>query len=102
MFGQLNENAKLLKDKVPETYQKIKTFVEQSWKDDHEMMIYGINEQADAMFKIADYTKAKDYDRKIMAIAYSNWVKKINGKDYYDYELVLFTYEKQLKAKNQY
>ena len=101
-FSQLNPSAVAIKDAIPVTYNEIKLFVEQSWKDDHKMMVYGINKQATAYFKMSDILGSPAYDRDIMIAALVKWKSKIGEVTVYDYPMVIYTYNKQIKAKGQY
>jgi hypothetical protein len=97
-FGQLNSTAQDIKDGNPELYSTFKTFAERDWKGDHEMMVYTINKQAIAAMEVAGLPKTEDYDEKVLVNAMVEWVKD----GIYDYEMVLYTYQKQIKAKNSY
>lgn len=101
-YSQLNSNAEILKNDVPETYKKIKTFAEQDWKGDHSMMVYTINKQADSFFEYYDLIKSKNYDEKILINAMTDWNVVIDGVEIYDYSMIMYTYKKQLKAKESY
>ena len=102
MFSQLNKNANKLKTNRSERYQQIKTFVEQDWKGDHQMMVYNINAQADAFSEVYELMQSKGYDEEIMLKAFGKWGIGINGKRHYDYTMVVYQYKNEIKAKNQY
>ena len=102
MFSQLNKNANKLKSAQSELYQEIKTFVEQDWKGNHQMMVYNINAQADAMSEVYDFTQSKDYDENIMLKALARWAIRINGKLHHNFTMVVYQYKNEIKAKNQY
>ena len=100
--AQLNENANKIKEKSPNMYKDIKTFVSQKWAGDHEMMVYGINQQADAVFEMADLREKSDYDDEIFSKAFDKWSVLIDDKYVIDNVMLVYTYKKQLKAKSQY
>jgi len=97
-FGQLNKNALIIKENNPEMYSQIKQFAAKDWKGDHSMMIYTINKQSDAMFKWVKLTERADYDKELMIDAVMQW----KDGDLWNYSMIIYSYEKQLKAKNQY
>ena len=102
--AQLNKNAQKLKEKVNYRYKQIVLFAEKDWKGDHEMMIHVINKQSDALVEIFDCMEADDYDETLLAILLGKW-STTNIKDevlYFDWEMVLYEYEKQLELKNKY
>lgn len=101
-YSQLNSNSEYLKNNVPETYKELKTFAEQDWKGDHSMMVYTINKQADSFFEYYDILKSKNYDEKILINAMANWNIEVDGTKIYDYSMIVYTYNKQLKAKESY
>ena len=97
-FGQLSDRAQLVKDNQPETYSKMKQFAEKDWKGDHSMMVYVINKQVASFFEFGELAKREDYDRELMIDAVMNWT----DGNLWDYSMIVYTYKKQLKAKNQY
>ena len=100
--AQLNSNAKLIKEKLPEEYSLIKLLASEDWEGDHEMMIYTINNQSDSLIKITEFQNASDYDEKIMVKALSEWSNNIHGKKCTDWGMVEYQYKNQLKAKSGY
>ena len=98
----LNETAKYFKENDIEKYNKIKTFAEQNFKGDHEMMIYVINQQFDSMIELGELSIKHDFDKKLMLTIMSAWYVMINDKIIYDYEMIVYEYKNQLKAKSQY
>jgi len=102
--GQLNNNAKILKESTAIEYKLIKKYAEQRWDEDHEMIVYTINEQADALAEVVSILKSGG-DKLIMFKAWNNWEDssiKVEGKSFVDFEMVLYTYKEQLEAKNSY
>lgn len=102
MAQELNENALDLKQNNPTVYQDIKILCEREWKGDHQMMVFTINQQSDAMVKLMELSKKDDFDWSIYGKAAVTWSEIINGRDITDYAMVLFEYENQLKASKQY
>ena len=103
--AQLNSTAQIVKDRLPIEYKLIKKFAEDKWGQDFEMIVYTINEHADAMREFANITNAEGTDLRLMRDAYKKWTDNsiiIEGKPFVDYPMVVYTYKKQLEAKNQY
>jgi hypothetical protein len=100
---ELNKNALMVKTqseaKGLKFYNEIKTFAEKDWKGNHEMMIFTINKQADAIVDFISATSSENYDINIMAVALDDWKDK-NG--ICDYVMIMYQYKKQLKAKGNY
>ncbi len=102
---ELNENAKLLKngnEEVQEIYQQIRKFAVNKWDDEHNMVVYEINKQADAVFEFKEATSSSTYDNDIMKKALIKWSEKIDGEFMPDWNMLMYEYKKQLKAKNAY
>jgi len=99
----LNENALSIKEqseiKGLPTYNNLKTFAEKDWKGDHEMMIFTINKQADALYEFVEIINSGSCDINIMAVSLDDWKDK-NG--ICDYVMIIYQYKKQLKAKGNY
>ena len=102
MNAQLNSEAQLLKDKLPEEYNLIKLLASEKWEGNHEMMVYVINNQAKAFIEVTEIMKASNYDKDILGKSLLKWNKLIKGKKCYNWEMVLYMYKNQLKAKNEY
>lgn len=102
MSAQLNSNAQLIKEKLPEKYDLIKLLASEDWEDDHEMMLYTINNQSDSFIKILKFEKTSNYDESILVKAISEWSKVINGKNCTDWSMVEYTYKNQLESKGKY
>ena len=104
MNAQLNENATSFKS-LCETdtdcsYKKIRTFAVNEWNTDHEMVVYCINKQCNALDKLADIINSKNYDQEIVLSAMEEWESVINGITCYDWSMVVYTYNKQIKNKD--
>ncbi len=115
VFGQLNKQSKAIKTKAPETYEFIKASAIEEWEDNHEMIVYHINEQADALFEYIKIAKDEaNYDKDVMFKALVEWkdddydilseMKKGTPtvKLHVDWKMVIYTYKNQLEAKSQY
>ncbi|MBN4085034.1 hypothetical protein JYT89_01685 [Flavobacteriaceae bacterium AH-315-B10] len=102
MSAQLNSNAQLIKDKLPKKYDLIKLLASEDWEDDHEMMLYIINNQSDSFIKVLGFEKTSNYDESILVKAISEWSKVIKGKNCIDWSMVVYTYNNQLEAKGKY
>ena len=49
--AQLNEDAKYLKEEEPKAYELIRASAIKEWKDNHEMIVYAINNQSKSLFE---------------------------------------------------
>ena len=105
IFGQtLNSNAKKLKVDNFELYSKIKSSASEKWGNNYEMVVYRINNQITALYEIDNITHSPGYDEDLMVSAVVKW-SKFNGNDEIissDYEMILYTYRNQIKAKNSF
>lgn len=118
--GGLNNYAEFIKQKDITAYEKtIKKHAVEKWGDDHQMVVYTINQQCEAFMVLVQKNDIGD-NYEIFIKALMKWA--IDG--YYDYnyeyiqkpkkdglpllelhcdwQMVLYTYENQLSAKNQY
>lgn len=100
---ELNTTAKALKTSESEvlnkTYKEIKADAVAKWGDDHEMVVYRINNQAKAFYRLVGLeVKQGTAKYDIMVKAMSKWTTD-NG---YDYEMVMYTYDNQIKALSAY
>lgn len=100
--AQLNSNAEIIRNKLPEVYNEIKTFVSEDWEGDHEMMVYTINGQCDAFMELRQLMNSENYDKEILGTALVQWKKTIKGKNCIDYQMVVYVYNNQIKAKSSY
>jgi|GEM_PF-2607877 len=97
-YSQLSVESQTIKDSFPKVYKMIKDFASRDWSGDHEMMVYAINKQSDAINKLGDIMRNKSYDKSIMNQALINWT----DKGLTDYTMVLYEYNKQLRSKGAY
>lgn len=97
-FGQLNKNAEILKATGLDRYTTIKFYSMNKWGEKHDMVLYEINKQCNALaeilFVIID---EPNYDKDILIKATGKW-----GLYEPQWDMVVYEYKKQLKAKNQY
>ena len=103
--AQLNETAKRVKSNLPIDYELLKKYAENKWNDDYEMIVYTINNQAEAMLEMVELKRESDYDEGLMVAAFLKWKDKsieIEGEYFVDYEMLVYTYKNQLEAKNSY
>ena len=104
-FGQLESKAKSLKEGAPDVYAEIRARGVEKWGDDHKMVTYEINGQADAIFELTLLTEGKDSNSievRTMVKAMSKWKDEINGEENYDWKMVLYEYKKQINAMDYY
>jgi len=83
----------------------LKKYAENKWNDDYEMIVYTINNQAEAMLEMVELKRESDYDEGLMVAAFLKWKDKsieIEGEYFVDYEMLVYTYKNQLEAKNSY
>jgi len=101
-FGQLNSNAEFFKGMEDQTsYKELKDRAVDKWADNHKMVVYEINKQADSTLEVMDILD-KGGDREIMITAMGKWNDIINGKKNYNWAMILYEYKKQIKASNSY
>jgi hypothetical protein len=100
MFGQeLNVAAKSLK--TTEFYPDIKKFSVEKWGNNHEMVVYEINNQSDAVIKmIKILNDKKNLDREVFLKALGKWADL--KKHTVNFEMVVYEYKEQMKAKTEY
>lgn len=98
-FSQgLNKEAEIIKNSSPNIYKEILTFAKSKWQDNHEMIVYTINKQAGALAEIANIMETPNFDKNILSKEIIKWKK--DGLT--DYEMALYSYKKQFKAKSIY
>ena len=100
--AQLNSNANFIKGKRPVLYSQIKNIAGKQWEGDHQMMVYVINQQSDALMEFLEIKKGISYDEKIMDKAINEWTENIEGEYCTDYVMVIYVYKQQFKAKGSY
>lgn len=102
----LNNSAILLKEssneKLNAIYQDIKNAAEDKWGSNYSMILYTINQQGNAFSDVMTAPKRPDYDESIMTEAINKWCSKEDNKIKCDWVMVMYEYNKQLKAKSAY
>jgi len=101
---ELNKNAKMLKSYSDGAYEynDIKDAAIKEWDDDHQMIVFTINQQADALFDVVDEYNKPNYDKNIMLNAMEQWGELRGDRWKGDWVMVLFSYKNQLEAKSAY
>jgi hypothetical protein len=101
----LNGEAQSLKEVNPYVYTAIKTRAANEWGNDHEMVVYEINQQSKALFEADGILKI---DQDISAEALVTWSDELfeDGKPLYemsiDWVMVVYEIKKQLESKGAY
>ena len=101
-FGQLSEYAQVAKDNNSPIYDQAKDRAVEKWEDNHRMVVYEINKQIEAMVEAISLKRSTEFDEDIMLGAMHKWHETINGKDNYNWSMVIYEYKKQVKSKNEY
>lgn len=120
VHAQLNGNASYIKEKYPSEYENtFKKHALEKWETDYEMVVYMINNQVDALINTV---KAFESDNtQIVFEAIQKWsfdgykssnieaFKKLENfsieslvKLHCDWEMVKYTYDNQVQAKNSF
>ena len=99
MAQELNSDSEILKEIAPEEYKNIKLFSEDKHGDDFEMVIFSINKQSTAYINGLDLMESADYDDALYLKAMVKYAVLIDEQACYDWEMVNFSYKKQIKAK---
>lgn len=116
----LNSNASYIKDKYSDDYSTtLRKHALDKWNDDYEMVVYMINEQADALVELINEFKSDNTSIVYKAIqkwsydGYDSWniqkFKEITTFNlesliplHCDWEMVKYEYDNQVKAKNSF
>lgn len=117
-FAQLNSSAEFFKENLPGAYEAIKDRATDKWKTDYEMVLYEINNQAEAFYEVRELFSGEDLDQGILFSAMKKWtddedkfVKYFNMTEeevsivdvfslWFDWTMVIYEYENQVKAKS--
>ncbi len=119
-YGQLSGNASYLKKAFPTTYENtIKRHAIDKWGGNHSMVVYEISKQADAMTELVNTFESKNTREVVSAIR--KWtisgfsdrneveleqLKTMDRKSliqlHCNWNMVVYEYKKQVKAKNLY
>ena len=116
----LNSNASFIKKNYPSAYENtLKKHAIEKWSTDYEMVVYMINNQADALVDLIDNFKSDNTNIVFKAIqkwsidgyknSNTNAFKKIDTFGlkqliplHCDWEMVEYEYDNQVKAKNSF
>lgn len=115
-LAQLNPEATVMKESYPEAYNQIRRTAIEKWNDDHEMIVYNINEEATAWVEYLGLLKNADND--VLFKAVEKWVDKRDKEKFYsslksdgtnfmnvcriEWGMVVYEYKNQIEAKNAY
>lgn len=107
VIGQdLNIPAQFLRDESKSTYEAIKTFSQNKWEANHNMILNEINGQSQAYIDLITHRKIKSPEyHKVFMSALKKWTEgDVGGFDNptTNWKMVLYETNKQLKAKNDY
>ena len=120
VFAQLESDALFIKNKYPEGYNIIKYYASQEWGSDHEMVVYQINNQAEALINLLVIFEPKHTNilyRSLQEWSYPTFLKhtqeyfekEVNAAEislflnfHVDWEMVEYTYKNQVSAKGSY
>ena len=106
--AQLKAEAEFVKERTPDIYNVIRSMAIDKWDDDHEMIVYTINKQSKAFVEFVQLTETKGFDMTIAYSAISKWTERATDKCLSklncdtDWEMVMYTTKKQLKASKLY
>lgn len=97
-FSQLNENAKIVRDKLPGKYELIKKEAVKEWNNDNQMIVYTINNQCDCLFKIVENKYIETLNEDFIIEVFNKWFISDNGEDQvYDYCMIIYEIDLYLK-----
>lgn len=121
LLGQsLKGNASMIRSDYPDEYQKtIRQHAINEWGNEHDMVVYEINKQADALIELINSFESNNTN--IAASAIEKWsisghkranmrkFKNMNTfnldnliKLHCEWDMVKYEYDKQVEAKNSY
>lgn len=119
-FSQLNKYAEIIKEYDADGYNIIKKYAINEWGSDHEMVVYRINNQAEAIYDIMSKFQSKHTNilyRSIQMWSYDGYLKQNQDvfenetnvielaemlRFYVDWEMVEYEYDNQVDAKGSY
>ena len=120
VFGQLNGSSERIKKHDPEGYKFIKDEAIHEWGTDHEMVVYRINNQCEALLMIIKKFTPENtsilhkairtwsYDWAVMSnmLIFQNEMTSVQLDQmlrlHVDWEMVEYEYDNQLEAKKSY
>lgn len=108
LLGQgLIVEAQYLKSEKQDMFNAIKEYAVNKWDEDHDMIVYKINEQSKAFMNVMQSASGSDLEtQKILLSAIDKWSKK-KTKDFaknstIDWKMVDYEMKKQTRAKKAY
>ena len=120
VFAQLESDALFIKNTHPKGYNIIKYYAMQEWGNDHEMVVYQINNQSEALINLLVIFEPKHTNilyRALQEWSYPTFLKhtqqyfenEVNAAEislflnfHVDWEMVEYTYKNQVSAKGSY
>ncbi len=117
---QLEKNAQLIKQDYPDGYNLIRYYAVQEWGNDHEMVVYQINNQCDALVSIVRKFEPKHSNtiyRALQLWSYPTFLehtqkyfeKEVTAATleqliyfHVDWEMVEYEYDNQVQAMESY
>jgi len=102
---ELSREAEMLRAEEPKYYEPIREMAVEQWGSDHQMVVYTINTQVESFFKWLDYYLSQESgtpERDILIKAMVNWNKGKEDEWKYDWSMVVYEFEKQIKAYKSY
>jgi ribosomal protein S6 len=105
--NDLNSNAKVIKEALPEVYAKIKSMAVDKWGTDYDMVVYTINKESDSYFYVYDFYSSNKEDEDLMTIfdkALLKWSNFKSGDKHplltgdAQWGMVEYTIKKQVKS----
>lgn len=115
-FGQsLDQYGQYFKDNYPSSYEVIKSHASEKWGNDFSMVLYEINKQCKACYDFFELTAQDNADINIAYEAINKWAydgyeiensklieQERTSELHVDWAMVLYEYEKQMKAKGAF
>jgi hypothetical protein len=119
-FGQLNSNASYIRENFNSYYEEtLKRHALEKWETDHEMVVYEINNQSDALINLIEEFKSDNTNiafRAIQKWSYDGYkesnIEKFKQLNTFglkqliplhcDWEMVKYEYNNQVKAKGSF
>lgn len=108
LLGQeLKVEAQYLKSENQDIFNSIKEYAVNKWDQDHNMIVYEINQQSEAFINVMKTASGSDLEtQKILLSAIDKWSEK-KTKDFaknptIDWKMVDYEVKRQVKAKKAY
>jgi len=107
----LNNQAQGLREKYPDVYEAIKAEAVEQWGENHQMIVYEINEQSKAILIVSDLLTDADYTG-IVYNAIIDWCDggRMEFEKYKDnlyeapvnWKMVVYVSQNQINSMNEY